>query len=136
MTMKKILAILFLLIASALHGQTILNSFDGETGTVSSPGVPTIQDHPDMSIASNGYQVVTVDRQAVNVYSRSGSLISTQTNLSFITAAGLTAGISRDPRIVYDRYIDRFVYVCSCSTDHFIVSGSSDATGTWKGVDL
>lgn len=124
------------LLSSLASGQTVLNSFDAETGQVSSPGVPLIIDHPDMDVAVNGYQVVTVDRQAVNVYSYSGQLISSQTNLNFITAAGLTAGTSRDPRIIYDKYIDRFIYVCSCNTDHFIVSGSSNALGTWKGVDL
>lgn len=132
---KKLIAFVTIFVGLA-SGQTILQSFDGETGTVSSPGVPTILDHPDMDMASNGYQVVTVDRQAVNVYSTSGNLIKTQTNLGFITAAGLTAGNSRDPRIVYNRYIDRFIYVCSCDTDHFIVSATSDATGTWKGVNL
>ena len=134
--MKLLIPILLLIYPLAVGAQTIPVSFDGETGTVSSPGVPTITDHPDMSMASSGTQIVTVDRQAVNVYNYSGQLLSTQTNLNFITAAGLNAGSSRDPRIVYDSYINRFLYVCSCSTDHFIVSGSSDATGTWKGVDL
>lgn len=133
--MTRIILIVCVLTGIA-SGQTILNSFDGETGTTSSPGVPTITDHPDMSMAANGYQVVTVDRQAVNVYSYSGQLISSQTNLNFISAAGLAAGSSRDPRIIYDKYIDRFVYVCSCSSDYLIVSGSSNAAGAWKGVTL
>ena len=132
--MKTLLSIFVL--AASLNAQTVLQSWDGETGTVSSPGVPTVQDHPDMALASNGYQIVTSDRQSVNVYSYSGQLISTQSLTAFITAAGLTAGTPRDPYLAYDRYIDRFILVCSCNTDHFIVSGSSDATKPWKGVDL
>lgn len=132
--MKLLIAIFAL--SMLANGQTILHSFDGETGTVSSPGVPTVLDHPDMAMASNGYQIVTSDRQSVNVYSYSGQLISTQSLTGFITAAGLTAGTPRDPYLAYDKYIDRFILVCSCNTDHFIVSSSSDATKPWKGVDL
>lgn len=130
------LAALILVLAGLANGQTILQSFDGNTGTVSSPGVPTQADHPDMAMASNGYQIITADRQNVNVYSYGGQLISTQTTANFITASGVTAGSMRDPRVVYDKYIDRFLFVCSCSTDFLIVSGSSNAIGTWKGVTL
>lgn len=130
-----IIAVIFFSIS--MVAQTINHSFDGNAGTVSSPGTPTQADHPDMSMASNGSQVITVDRQNVNVYDYSGNLLKTQTTTAFINAAGLTGSSTPpDPRVVYDSYLNRYIFVCSASTDHFIVSGSSDATGTWKGVDL
>lgn len=131
------LAVLVYIFCAFSFAQVINHSFDGETGTVSSPGTPTNVDHPDMSMAASGTQVVTVDRQAFNVFSYTGTLLQTSTMANFITAAGLTSNAGTpDPRVVYDSYINRFIVVCSCGTDHFIVSGSSDATGTWKGVDL
>ena len=116
---------------------TIVQSFDGDTGTITS-GLPTYKDHPDMGIASNGTYVIAVTGQTVNIYNTSGALQSSTVAGTFITNAGVTFGkLANDPRIVYDPFISRWLYVCSCANDYLIVSSGSDpTTATWKAVTL
>jgi hypothetical protein len=91
-----------------------------------------------MGIASNGTYVMAVTGQTVNIYNTSGALQRSTDAGTFITNAGVTFGTkANDPRIVYDPFISRWLYVCSCDNDYLIVSSGSDpATATWKGVHL
>ena len=116
---------------------TIVQSFDGDSGTLTL-GLPTYKDHPDMGIASNGTYVVAVTGQTVNIYNTSGALQSSTAGGTFISNAGVAFGIkANDPRIVYDPFISRWLYVCSCANDYLIVSsGSNPVTSSWKGVAL
>src|SRR5581483_5424043 len=114
-------------------GVNVVAQFDGDSG-VGNP--PAYKDHPDMAIAANGTQVVETTGQNVNVYSISGAALSSTSTSSFINQAIGTVGKVNDPRIVYDPFISRWLFVCSCSANYLIVSASSDATGSWKGLPL
>jgi hypothetical protein len=91
-----------------------------------------------MGIASNGSFVMAVTGQTVNIYNTSGALQSSTVAGTFISNAGVTFGTkANDPRIVYDPFISRWLYVCSCANDFLIVSSGSDpTTSTWRGVSL
>jgi hypothetical protein len=114
-------------------GVNVLAQFDGDSG-IGNP--PTYKDHPDMAIAANGTQVIETTGQNINVYSYAGAILSSTPVSSFITQAIGTVGKVNDPRIVYDPFISRWLFVCSCSANYLIVSGTSDATGSWKGLSL
>jgi hypothetical protein len=107
--------------------------FDGDTG---SGNPPTYKDHPDMAIGANGTQIVESTGQDLNVYDYSGKLLKSIPIPAFITNAAGSVGTVNDPRLVYDPFISRWLFVCSCSANYLIVSASSDATGSWKGVPL
>jgi hypothetical protein len=104
--------------------------FDGDTGT------GAYKDHPDMTIGSNGTQVVESTGQNINVYNYSGAVLTSSSISAFIRNATGTVGTVNDPRIVYDPFISRWLFVCSCSANYLIVSASSDASGGWKGLPL
>ncbi len=114
-------------------GVNVVAQFDGDSG-VGNP--PAYKDHPDMAIAANGTQVVETTGQNVNVYSNSGAALNSTSTSNFINQAVGTVGKVNDPRIVYDPFISRWLFVCSCSANYLIVSASSDATGSWKGLPL
>ncbi len=116
---------------------TMVQSFDGDTGTITD-GMPTYKDHPDMGVAFNGTYVMAITGQTVNIYNTSGALQKSTVAGTFITNAGVAFGMhADDPRIVYDPFISRWLYVCSCANDYLIVSSGSDpTTATWKGVAL
>ncbi|HKR83852.1 MAG TPA: hypothetical protein VJS37_06720 [Terriglobales bacterium] len=107
--------------------------FDGDSGA---GNPPAYKDHPDMAVAANGSQVVETSGQNVNVYNYSGSLQTSTPTSSFIVNAVGSVGKVNDPRIVYDPFISRWLFVCSCAANYLIVSAGTDATGTWKGVAL
>jgi hypothetical protein len=107
--------------------------FDGDTGK---GNPPLYRDHPDMAIGANGTQVVETTGQNLNVYSYSGTVIGSMSISTFISNAGGTVGMVNDPRLVYDPFISRWLFVCSCSANYLIVSASSDAMGAWKAVPL
>jgi hypothetical protein len=107
--------------------------FDGDTG---SGNPPTYKDHPDMAVAASGTQVVETTGQNINIYGYSGNVLSSTSIPTFITNATGSVGVVNDPRLVYDPFISRWLFVCSCSANYLIVSASSDATGSWKGVPL
>lgn len=107
--------------------------FDGDSG-VGNP--PSYKDHPDMAIAANGTQIVETTGQNVNVYSYSGGLLKSTSTGNFITNATGNVGTVNDPRLAYDPFISRWLFVCSCSSNYLIVSASADATGPWKGLAL
>jgi hypothetical protein len=107
--------------------------FDGDAG-VGNP--PAYKDHPDMSVGASGTQIVETTGQNINVYSYSGSLLKSTAISSLIGSAVGTASKINDPRLVYDPFISRWLFVCSCSANYLLVSATSDATGSWKGVAL
>ena len=107
--------------------------FDGDAGT---GNPPTSKDHPDMAVGASGTQIVETTGQDINVYSYSGSLLKSTSISSFINTATGSVGMVNDPRLVYDPFITRWLFVCSCSVNYLIVSASSDAMGAWKGVAL
>ena len=118
----------------------VTRSFDGDRGDAGagcggSPGCQ-YKDHPDMGIDANGTQVVEVTGQNVMVFDYSGAVLAKTSLAAFITNAGLTAGTLNDPRVSFDPFISRWIVVCSCSADYLMVSATSDATGSWKGVAL
>lgn len=130
---KRLLFAILLTLVPSLQAQTVLTQFDGDACT---GGSLCYRDHPDPSLAANGYQYVEVTGKGVNVYDYSGTLLKSTAMGSFITNAGLRAGQIHDPRVIYDSFINRFIVVCSCMTDMIIVSQSSDGTGVFKGVAL
>jgi hypothetical protein len=107
--------------------------FDGDAGA---GNPPAYKDHPDMAVAANGTQVVETTGQDINIYNYSGNLLHSMPVPVFIANAVGTVGVVNDPRLVYDPFISRWLFVCSCSNNYLIVSAGSDAAGTWKGVAL
>src|SRR5215475_9971072 len=107
--------------------------FDGDMG-VGNP--PIYKDHPDMAVAANGTQIVETTGQDINVYNYSGNLLQSTPISSFIANTVGTVGVINDPRLVYDPFISRWLFVCSCSGNYLIVSAGTDATSGWKGVAL
>src|SRR5438270_8872597 len=76
--------------ASAAWAQTIVKSFDGDSG----PGLTACQafnhcDRPEMDVGTNGKQVVQVTWQSVRVYGYSGHLVKSIPMATFIRSAGL-----------------------------------------------
>lgn len=107
--------------------------FDGDTGT---GNPPAYKDHPDMAVAANGAQIVETTGQNINVYNYSGGLVKSTATATFIKNAVGNVGVVNDPRLVYDPFVSRWLFVCSCSANYLIVSATSDATGAWRGVAL
>jgi hypothetical protein len=123
-------ALVILLLASCCSAQTVLLSFDGDTGAGTF-------NHPNDSMAANGTYVAETGQQGLVVDDYTGARQLTIDMTTFITNAGLTAGKILDPRIIYDTFISRWIIVCSCAADFFMVSsGSNIVTSTWKGVNL
>jgi len=89
-----------------------------------------------MAVAANGTQVVETTGQNINVYNYLGSLLKSTATPTFINSAAGSVGRSNDPRLAYDPFISRWLLVCSCSANYLIVSATSDATGSWKGIAL
>lgn len=159
-----ILSVLFLVVAATAqttanpyaspisdHQPNVFASFDAVAGDPSM----SYKDHPDMALAACsacgvGGQVLVATGQDVAVYDTSGKLLKAQSTENFIKDAGVdfdawksrpalpprAAGKVNDPRATYDSLLGRWIVVCSCSGDFLMVSGSSDATGAWKGVAL
>jgi hypothetical protein len=143
--------ILNLLLAAALaHGQTVVQSFDGDLG----PGLDACQnghghcDRPEMDVAVNGKQVVQVTWQNLRIYDYSGRLVRSTPMAEFIRRAGLNptpptnpnaknppaASGPYEPHVVYNEFIERWIVTVTGLNDSTIVSTSSDATGSWGGA--
>src|SRR5205823_6144527 len=86
--------------AAMATGQTIVQSFDGDSG----PGPATCEsgvthcDHPEMNVAASGTQIVQVTWQNVRIYDKSGHLLQSTPMAAFIRKAGLNP-VSSNPRI-------------------------------------
>jgi hypothetical protein len=129
--------ILVLAISLACHGQTVVHSFDGDVGA----GTSSNPDHPNPYADSNGTYVVSVTWQNFLISNYSGTPISTTGILTFLSNAGFTCTYpaATEVRVIYDRFISRWIVVTNCDgpKDLFIVSSGSDpTTSTWKGVAL
>jgi len=144
-------AVCLLFPAGVATAQTIVRSFDGDSG----PGLAVCESGvthcglPEMAAAVNGKQVVQVTWQNVRIYDYSGHLLQSIPMPTFIRKAGLdplppgppnkrpspTRG-PFEPHIVYDEFIGRWIITVTCLNDCTLVSASSDATGSWGGVYL
>src|SRR5437763_1117972 len=86
--------------AAVATGQTIVQSFDGDSG----PGLATCEsgvthcDRPEMNVAASGTQVVQVTWQNVRIYGKGGHLLQSTPMAAFIRRAGLHPACS-NPRI-------------------------------------
>ena len=131
------------------HGQTILQSFDGDSG----PGLAACEsgvthcDRPEMDAGTNGKQVVQVTWQNLRVYDTTGHLIRSTPMAEFVRKAGLNPVSSNpripnppitpgpyEPHIVYDEFIDRWIVTVTGQSDSLLVSATSDVLGAWGGV--
>ena len=78
------------LLARSATAQTIVRSFDGDSG----PGLAVCEsgithcDRPEMDVAVNGKQVVQVTWQNVRVYDYSGRLLQSTPMPAFVRNAG------------------------------------------------
>ena len=84
-------AVCQLVLAGSATAQTIVRSFDGDSG----PGLAACEsgithcDRPEMDVAVNGKQVVQVTWQNVRVYDYSGRLLQSTEMPAFVRNAGL-----------------------------------------------
>jgi hypothetical protein len=113
-------------------------SFEGDYGLPGPlcDGGCAYRNHPDMSVAANGVQVVEVTGQNVTVFDYSGSILHQTPFASFMSKMNLTVGKINDPRLTYDPFISKWIIGCSCSNDYLMVSNTSDATGSWTGYTI
>ena len=144
-------AFCWLFAAASAMAQTIVHSFDGDSG----PGIAVCQTgvahcgFPDMDASVNGTQVVQVTWQNVRIYDYNGHLLRSTPMTTFIRNAGLNpipsqprkpAGPSVpgpfEPHVVYDEFINRWIITVTGFSDSVLVSASSDAMGSWGGVNL
>lgn len=140
-------AVISLLWPATSGAQTIVRSFNGDQGLsreACNPAVDRCGRQPEANVATNGEEVVQITRQTVNVYDYSGKLLRATPLPKFVTAAGLNpmaparkGGPSLgpfEPHVVYDEFIGRWIITVTCSNDCFMVSASSDPTGSWGGI--
>jgi hypothetical protein len=82
---------IFLSSSGNLRAQTVVRSFDGDSG----PGLAACEsgithcDRPDMNVAASGKQIVQVTWQNVRVYDYSGKLLRAIPTKTFVRDAGL-----------------------------------------------
>src|SRR5258708_10304707 len=147
-----LLTSLCLLISAAeCRAQTIVHSFDGDTG----PGLAACQTGithcgwPDMDAGVNGKQVAQVTWQNFRVYDYSGRLLKSIPMTTFIRNAGLnpippanprsTGPVVRgpyEPHIVFNEFINRWIVTVTGFSDSLLVSASADPLGSWRGINL
>ena len=144
-------ALTLLFPASPAIAQTILHSFDGDSG----PGLAVCQTgvthcgFPDMNASVNGRQVVQVTWQHIRVYDYKGRLLRSTPMKTFMHDAGLNpipperrraAGPAApgpfETHVFFDEFIDRWVVTGTGVSDSLLVSASADALGSWGGVNL
>ena len=149
--MNRKIVLFTLLAAGVAAAQTIVHSFDGDSG----PGLAACQsgsghcDRPEMDVAANGKQVVQVTWQNVRIYDYNGRLLKSTPMPDFIRSAGLDPTprprpnqnppphmSPYEPHVVYDEFLGRWIVSVTCLNDCVLVSASSDAGGSWGGVYL
>ena len=141
---RKLPVVLCLLFpAGAATAQTIVRSFDGDSG----PGLAACQsgvthcDRAEMDVAVNGRQVVQVTWQNVRIYDYDGRLLESTPMATLIRNAGLNPVPPEEqgpfePHVVYDEFIGRWIITVTGLNDCLFVSATSDAAGSWGGVYL
>lgn len=129
--------------------QPAVRSFDGDSG----PGLATCEsgvthcDRPEMTLSTNGKQVVQVTWQNVRVYDTAGNLVRSTPLAAFVKNAGLNPVSSNprvpnppvtpgpyEPTIMYNEFLDRWMLAVTGENDSLLVSASSDANGKWGGI--
>lgn len=138
-----------LLFAVICAAQPMVHSFDGDSGpglAVCESGV-THCDRPEMTMATNGRQVVQVTWQNFRVHDMTGKLLRSTPLATLIKNAGLNPVSSNpripnppvtpgpyEPTIVYDEFLDRWILAVTGQSDSLLVSASPDANGKWGGI--
>jgi len=143
-------AFCLLLPAGAAMAQTVVQSFDGDSGAglaVCETG-RTHCGFPDMNAAVNGKQVVQVTWQNVSVFDYSGHLLRATPLATFMRNAGMDPvptprGANPSPargpfelHLAYDEFISRWIVSATGANESLMVSASSDPMGSWGGVSL
>ena len=138
------LALCLLLPARTATGQTIVRSFDGDSG----PGLAACQaggNHcgrqPEMNVAADGKHVVQVTWQNVRIHDYDGKLLQSTPMATFIRNAGLDPMAKGgkgpyEPHVVFNEFIQRWIMTSSCKDDCLLVSASPDPIGPWRGVSV
>lgn len=96
---------------------------------------------PDEQIAAGPAHLVTAINTQLDIYSKTGTHLSTTTSATFFSSV-LTGGFLTDPRVLYDQANGRFFLIVSehdatgntaTETAHILlaVSQTSDPTGVW-----
>src|SRR5690349_23336381 len=114
----------------AANAQTVVRSFDGDTGVELSACDETkshCKRYPEADVAVNGKYVVQVTRQNVLVYDYSGKLLRSTPLAEFIKNTGVEPHPKSpvQPHIVFNEFIDRWMFSASCKNDCLLVSESS-----------
>jgi len=97
---------------------------------------------PDSAIAAGPNHLVISINSVIEIYSKFGNLISTNTLFGFFNSLGTAGSCCFDPRATYDPNHGRFIIVAaavdSSTTSHIFigVSQTSDPTGNWFKFDL
>jgi ribosomal protein S20 len=94
---------------------------------------------PDTMGAVGLNHVVTVTNEKVIIHDRNGVILSTVTLNAFwaVTPNGLATPSTFDPKILYDRFNDRFIFVVVANNSNptsatlLAVSQTGDPTGLW-----
>ena len=137
------------LVAGVCTAQPVVRSFEGDSG----PGLAACEsgvthcDRPEMTMGTNGKQVVQVTWQNFRVYDTAGKLVRSTPLATFIKNAGLNPVSSNprvpnppvtpgpyEPTIVYNEFLERWILAVTGESDSLLVSASPDANGKWAGI--
>jgi len=124
--MKRLLSI-FVFLPAILFAQ-IVTDFEGITFTGEKP--------PDPVIAVGNNHIVLAVNYKLAIYSKSGNLISEKTFLDFFSSVSpKPTGAILDPKIVYDHYSNRYIFLAIDGShhSHYLLAASTtdDPTGDW-----
>jgi hypothetical protein len=140
-----LLASVCVLFACVSAAQTVVRSFDGDSG----PGLAECQAgktwcgrQSETNVAANGRQVVQVTWQNVRIYDYNGKLLQSIPMATFVRNAGMDPMPGRkgegkgpfEPHVLYDEFVGRWLISVTAHSDSLLVSASGDATGKWGGV--
>ncbi len=140
---------LVLLTASFAWAQTVVRSFDGDTGPVLASCDATTQRcarQPEPNAAADGKYVMQVTVNNVNIYDYRGKLLRTTPMRKFVTDSGMDANAQNrqgvttlgpyEPHVVFNEFIGRWIVAVTCHDDCFIVSATADPLGAWRGISI
>jgi hypothetical protein len=128
---------------SALQAATQVQSLTAPGPTLGT--VFDVQPHgfpPDSAIAAGPNHLVISINSEIEIYSKFGNLISSNTLFGFFNSLGTAGSCCFDPRATYDPNHGRFILIAaavdSSTVSHIFigVSQTSDPTGNWFKYDL